>query len=96
MSIVLAFAFALAVGFFNGLLVVKTGLPSFIVTLAMLFLLAGVTIGLTRILTDSTIVSLNGAEQDSLFIDVLVGEDGRLLARGPLVARHRRASARGC
>ena len=41
------------IGFFNGMLVVKTGLPSFIVTLAMLFLLAGLTIGFTRILTDS-------------------------------------------
>jgi simple sugar transport system permease protein len=75
-AILLAFAFALGVGFFNGVLVVKTGLPSFIVTLAMLFLMAGVTIGLTRILTDSTIVSLNGKEQGTLVFNVLVAKTG--------------------
>ena len=76
MAIVVAFAFALAIGCFNGMLVVKTGLPSFIVTLAMLFLLAGLTIGLTRILTDSTIVSLNGAELDSFWSSLLVNKTG--------------------
>ncbi len=75
-SILLAFAFALAVGWLNGMLVVRTGLPSFIVTLAMLFLLAGVTIGMTRILTDSTIVSLGGVEEDSPIADVLVSKLG--------------------
>ena len=75
-AIVLAFAFALAAGFLNGFLVVKTKLPSFIVTLAMLFLLAGLTIGITRILTDSTIVSLNGAEQGSFFSKLLVDKMG--------------------
>jgi len=75
-AIVVAFAFALAIGFFNGMLVVKTGLPSFIVTLAMLFLLAGLTIGFTRILTDSTIVSLNGAELDSFWSSLLVNKTG--------------------
>ena len=35
-SIIFAFAMAVLVGYFNGILVVKTGLPSFIVTLAML------------------------------------------------------------
>ncbi len=39
MSIIFAFSMAVIVGYFNGLLVVKTGLPSFIVTLAMLFIL---------------------------------------------------------
>jgi simple sugar transport system permease protein len=75
-AILVAFAFALAIGYFNGMLVVKTGLPSFIVTLAMLFLLAGVTIGMTRVLTASTIVSLNGADQGSLISKVLVQKTG--------------------
>jgi simple sugar transport system permease protein len=75
-GIILAFAFALAVGFINGMLVVRTGLPSFIVTLAMLFLLAGLTIGLTRVLTGSTIVSLNGTERDSFFSKLLVNKMG--------------------
>ena len=39
MSIVFAFSMAVLVGYFNGILVDKTGLTSFIVTLAMLFIL---------------------------------------------------------
>jgi simple sugar transport system permease protein len=54
LSVVLAFAFALTIGFLNGYLVVKTRLPSFIVTLGTLFILRGVTIGITRVLTGRT------------------------------------------
>ncbi len=54
MAVAVAFAFALAVGFFNGWLVTRTGLPSFIVTLGMLFLLRGLTIGITRLITGRT------------------------------------------
>jgi simple sugar transport system permease protein len=53
-GIAVAAVFALAVGFLNGLVVVKTRLPSFIVTLGTFFILAGVTIGLTRLLTGQT------------------------------------------
>lgn len=53
-AVAIAFAFALTVGAFNGWLVTKTGLPSFIVTLGMLFLLRGLTIGLTRFITNRT------------------------------------------
>ena len=52
--ILLAFAFALSVGFVNGLLVVKTGVPSFVVTLAGLFVLRGATLGITRAITNRT------------------------------------------
>jgi len=45
---------SLAVGIGNGLLVVRTGLPSFIVTLATLFVLRGLTIGVSRLLTGRT------------------------------------------
>lgn len=45
---------ALGVGFLNGLVVVKTKLPSFIVTLGTLFILAGCTIGVTRFVTGRT------------------------------------------
>jgi simple sugar transport system permease protein len=55
--ILLAFAVALAVGYMNGLLVVRTGLPSFIVTLATLFILRGLTLGFTRWITGRTQVS---------------------------------------
>ena len=54
LSVLLAFAFALAIGFVNGYLVVRTRLPSFIVTLGMLFILRGLTIGITRAITGRT------------------------------------------
>ncbi len=38
----------------NGIMVVKSGLPSFIVTLAMLFILRGATLALTRLITGRT------------------------------------------
>src|SRR5918994_1403129 len=53
-AVLLAFAVALAVGFFNGYVVIKTGLPSFIVTLGMLFALRGLTIGFSRLITART------------------------------------------
>ncbi|OEE85594.1 ATPase, partial [Enterovibrio norvegicus FF-162] len=46
-----------AVGFLNGYIVVKTGLPSFIVSLAFLFILRGLTIALSIALTNKTIIS---------------------------------------
>lgn len=44
-------------GAFNGLLVVRSRLPSFIVTLASLFVLRGLTLGGTRALTGRTVIS---------------------------------------
>jgi simple sugar transport system permease protein len=44
LSIMTAFALAMAIGALNGYLVIKTGLPSFIVTLAFLYILRGLTI----------------------------------------------------
>jgi simple sugar transport system permease protein len=57
-SIGAAVVFAALVGLFNGYVVVKTGLPSFIVTLGMLFALSGATIGFSRLLTNRTQLSL--------------------------------------
>ena len=54
-------AFSLAVGFANGYMVVRTGLPSFIVTLGTLFIVRGLTIGITRHLTGRT--QLGGLEE---------------------------------
>jgi simple sugar transport system permease protein len=54
LAILVAFAIALAIGFVNGYLVVWTRLPSFIVTLGTLFILRGLTIGLTRAITGRT------------------------------------------
>jgi simple sugar transport system permease protein len=47
-------AFCVLVGLGNGWLVVRTGLPSFIVTLATLFILRGLAIGVPRALTGRT------------------------------------------
>jgi simple sugar transport system permease protein len=60
-AVLVAFAVALAVGFLNGYLVIWTGLPSFIVTLAMLFALRGLTIGFSRLLTARTQIGMSDA-----------------------------------
>lgn len=49
-----AFAVAALVGYLNGLVTVRTRLPSFIVTLATLFILRGLSIGITRAVTGRT------------------------------------------
>ncbi|MFO1056171.1 MAG: ABC transporter permease [Dongiaceae bacterium] len=56
-SLIFTFAMAALVGFINGVLVVRTKLPSFIVTLAGLFVLRGLTLALTRLITNRTQVS---------------------------------------
>jgi simple sugar transport system permease protein len=68
LCILLAFAVACLVGYINGTIVIRTGLPSFIVTLAALFILRGATIGFTRLITGRTQVSGLGPliEQDWL------------------------------
>lgn len=72
---VVAFAFALAVGFLNGWLVTRTGLPSFIVTLGMLFLLRGVTIGITRLITGRTQVGgLRDITAGDSFVQLFAGD----------------------
>jgi len=53
-AILAALVLALAIGAFNGALVVATKLPSFIITLATLFIFRGLTIALTRMLTNRT------------------------------------------
>jgi simple sugar transport system permease protein len=57
LCIILAFAVAIGVGYINGTIVTRTKLPSFIVTLAGLFILRGATIGFTRLITGRTQVS---------------------------------------
>jgi simple sugar transport system permease protein len=68
LSMAIALACALGLGFVNGLLVVRTGLPSFIVTLAFLFILRGLTLAFSIIVADRTIVSGIGdlAEHDPI------------------------------
>ena len=53
-AIGVALLFSLVVGAINGILVVRTRLPSFIITLGSLFVIRGMTIGLTRLITGRT------------------------------------------
>jgi simple sugar transport system permease protein len=54
LMIIVTLAFALFVGWVNGIIVVKLRVSSFIVTLATLFILRGVSIGVTRLMTGRT------------------------------------------
>jgi simple sugar transport system permease protein len=53
-GVITTLAFCALVGLANGLLVVRTELPSFIVTLGSLFILRGATIGVSRTITGRT------------------------------------------
>jgi simple sugar transport system permease protein len=50
-GVVVALVVSLAVGFINGYLVVKTGIPSFLVTLGTFFMLRGLNLAVTKIVT---------------------------------------------
>ena len=50
-GVALALVFALVVGFINGYLVVKTGIPSFLVTLGTFFMLRGLNLAITKQIT---------------------------------------------
>ncbi|MFD0980586.1 ABC transporter permease [Tropicimonas aquimaris] len=56
MAILVTFALCIAIGALNGYIVVRTGLPSFIVTLAFLFILRGFTIYLPQTIERKTII----------------------------------------
>jgi len=60
-AIVVALIFAVLIGIVNGYLVMRTRLPSFIVTLGTAYILYGMTAGLTTLLTGLTVV--NGVDQ---------------------------------
>lgn len=71
LSVLFAFGCAMGLGWINGWLVVKTGLPSFIVTLAFYFVLRGLSLALSVILTGKTILSTNG---DAVLRELIVGD----------------------
>ena len=81
-AIIVALLFALVVGALNGILVLRTDLPSFIITLATLFIVRGATIGITRALTGRTQVGglqdVPGYEQAQLIFasDIPIGDAG--------------------
>lgn len=58
-SIGIALVGAAGIGLLNGIITVRTGVPSFIVTLASYFALGGASLALTSLLTGGATVSLN-------------------------------------
>jgi simple sugar transport system permease protein len=61
-ALVAALIFAVLVGMLNGYLVIRTGLPSFIVTLGTAYILLGATTGITSNVTNGLTV-VNGIDQ---------------------------------
>jgi simple sugar transport system permease protein len=59
LSILLAMALATALGAVNGFIVVRTGLPSFIVTLATLFIIRGASSVLTSVVSPITYIPID-------------------------------------
>jgi simple sugar transport system permease protein len=69
-GVLVALVVALFIGFLNGWIVVKTGIPSFLVTLGTFFMLQGLNIALTQTITNqvsspdiSTLQGFNSARQ---------------------------------
>ena len=56
-SLFVSLLLMLAIGFINGFLVTRTGLPSFIITLGMFLGLQGLNLGVTKLVTNTVQVS---------------------------------------
>src|SRR5690606_33489897 len=66
-----------AIGLANGLIVVRTTVPSFLVTLGTLFVLRGLTIALSRLITGRTQIGGLGAAVDyDFWRTILAGDVG--------------------
>ena len=52
---ILSLVFALTIGFLNGYLTMRTGIPSFLITLGSFFVLQGANLGLTKLITGAVI-----------------------------------------
>jgi simple sugar transport system permease protein len=61
--VIISLAVALGIGFLNGWLVVKTGIPSFLITLATFFALRGINLGTTKAIT-GTVATDTASELD--------------------------------
>jgi simple sugar transport system permease protein len=57
LAIAVALVIALAIGFANGWLVTRTGLPSFIITLGTFLMLQGLNLGLTKAFTGTVVAN---------------------------------------
>ncbi|GAA0994939.1 ABC transporter permease [Acrocarpospora macrocephala] len=56
LAIAVSLVFAVAVGFLNGYLVMRTGLPSFIITLGSFLMLQGLNLGVTKLITGTVLI----------------------------------------
>jgi simple sugar transport system permease protein len=80
LSVAIAFTLCVAVGAANGWLTVKTGLPSFIVTLASLLVLRGLAIAVTRLLNGYTQISnIASGDPNSFVVSLFSGRVGQPL-----------------
>lgn len=100
LAILVAFVLCLAIGALNGVIVVRTGLPSFIVTLATLFILRGFTIYFPQLLENKTIIGgiREQAEGDWLapfFGGKILTGFFRFLGEHDLIATFERGSRQG-
>jgi simple sugar transport system permease protein len=93
-AILLTFAFAISVGALNAQIVLKTGLPSFIVTLAFLFILRGLSLVGLKWATDGS-TQLRGVREaaaDSWLLELFSGDaltgPFSALARSGWIAAH--------
>jgi simple sugar transport system permease protein len=59
LAMLLSLALAVSVGLFNGIMVVKTKLPSFIVTLGTFFIIQGAGLGFARLISGQTTILLS-------------------------------------
>jgi simple sugar transport system permease protein len=71
LAVLAGWSVGLTTGLINGLLVTKTNVPSFIVTLAMQFFMLGLTLGLVRLITGDTTIRV---ETDSPVKEIFGGK----------------------
>jgi len=64
-ALAVSLAVCLGIGFLNGYLVVRTGLPSFIITLSTFLMLQGLNLGLTKLITGT--VQVSGIDEEPFY-----------------------------
>ena len=74
LGILAALCLGVVVGFLNGVLVTRTNVPSFVVTLATNFGLVGLTLGLSRVITGTTSVAIDGGPTAKHLLGTLLGD----------------------
>jgi simple sugar transport system permease protein len=80
LGIAAVFALGIFVGLINGTLVVRTRVPSFIVTLGTLFAVAGFVLGLSVIITGTTSVALTAPPlAKAIFGDLYIGKQFQII-----------------